>query len=79
MSGREHIIDYLAALDGDEFAALVNEARPPKGNHVPGVGNSPDLRSAERAEIAAAEQAGDWATTFDRKAAQLHRLMRKEK
>lgn len=73
----------IAELSDDQFAELVTRTRPPqvpKHPVVPGVGHSPqDRRAAERAAITAAEQAGDWATSFHRKSEQLRRLMNKEK
>ena len=68
----------VAELDDENFNALVARTRAPivqKGNVVPGVGQSvPDPRVAERAEIAAAESAGDIAEVFRLKAQWINRL-----
>ena len=61
--------------DEELLAVIARTRREPKGTHVPGLGNTPDRRAAERAEIAAAEQSGDTATSFRLKTAQLHRMM----
>lgn len=58
---RDRIVDYVAALDDAEWAALVTEAR--------------GLDSTTDAKLRAAESKGDYKTSFAIKAAQLRELL----
>ena len=78
---RDAVRKHIAALPPEELNEILSEAissqqsatQLPKGTHVPGVGNQP---SAPNDDIRAAEQRGDWATSFALKAQQLADLSR---
>lgn len=70
----------ITELTDEDFADLVARTRPPrvpKHPVVPGVGGQPSSDKVARAAVAAAEESGDWATSFALKARQLDHLMRK--
>lgn len=62
MMDRQHVADYLAALSEQEFADLAAEARA-----------VPEPTPVER--LRAAEDSGDWRTSFALKAQRLGELM----
>jgi hypothetical protein len=71
-------------LTGSEEETLSRQAerfkelavKPPKGTHVPGIGNQPNTPASIAEQIAAAEKSGDFKTSISLKAQQLAELAR---
>lgn len=58
----------------ERFTQLAS--KPPKGNHVPGIGNQPNTPASISEQITAAEKAGDYKLAISLKSQQLAELAR---